>query len=140
MNESRILYFIVSLFTRLNILPMLSGMLFFLRCLLQTAKHWFIASEARRMCSCSKVRTASKNKKTQFPMEWYIDDWDLLCANIFAINDEIIKMHILIDKCKQLLLKKKNIIYIDSLPWFHKLFCFVEFIIEKVIYSLFGLF
>lgn len=55
--------------TRLNVLPMLSVMVFFLRCLLQTAKQCFIASDARTMCSCSNVKTASKNKNTQLPME-----------------------------------------------------------------------
>lgn len=67
--------------TRLKVFPILSVMVFFLRCLLHTVKQCFIASDARTICSCSNVRTASKNKKTQFPMEWYIDVCDL-CKQI----------------------------------------------------------
>lgn len=69
MYKNEISLKIRALHTRLNVFPMLSVIVFFLRCLLQTAKHWLIASEARTMCSCSNVRTASKNRNTQFPME-----------------------------------------------------------------------
>lgn len=55
--------------TRLNVFPILSVIVFFLRCLLHTAKQCFIASDARTICSCSNVKTASKNRKTQLPME-----------------------------------------------------------------------
>lgn len=63
--------------TRLNVLPILSDMVFFFRCRLHTAKQPLIASWAFTMCSCSKVRTASRNRNTQFPMEWYMDDLHL---------------------------------------------------------------
>lgn len=63
--------------TRLNVLPILSDMVFFFRCRLHTAKQALIASDALTMCSCSKVRTASRNRNTQFPMEWYMDDLHL---------------------------------------------------------------
>lgn len=73
-----------------------------------------------------------------------MEDCDLIGAQIIEMHTiKIQKLIVLIARTKLLRKSKvkKHVIVknIHDSPWFHQLFCFYEFIVEKIVHSQFGL-